>query len=109
MSTRLRELIDCLHGQSIQPTGEELADVLWLALRMGDLEATQATRQPVDVDREAGPVAPTPLSTRQTPPPSQPETSVATAVPGEEKRVPLYVESSSAAAPDTEGELVTGA
>ena len=42
MLTQLHELIDCLHGQDIRPSGEELADVLWLALRMEELDAAKA-------------------------------------------------------------------
>ena len=38
----LRQLIDCLYRQDIRPNSEELADVLWLALRIGELERVKA-------------------------------------------------------------------
>lgn len=55
MSIRLRALIARLHGQNIRPTGEELADVLWLALRMGEREAAQTAREPADGKRRHPP------------------------------------------------------
>ena len=42
MSAPLRQLIDCLYRQDIRPNSEELADVLWLALRIGELERVKA-------------------------------------------------------------------
>ncbi len=107
MSTRLRELIDRLHGQNIHPTGKELADVLWLALRMGELEAVRTTQEPAD-----GKKAPstTPIDQPVGPTPSlQLETGITTGAPVEEQRVPIYVEPSPPATPATEERPGVGA
>ncbi len=94
MSNSLRTLIDRLHGSNIHPSGEELADVLWLALRMGELEATQIAGKQADKAKEL-PTTPAKHS--------QPAPGTATTVPAGEQRVPLYVEASpSVTAPATE-------
>ncbi len=101
MSNSLRLLIDRLHGNNIHPSGEELADVLWLALRMGELETAQTILKQVDEAK----VPPTMPAEQPAEPimPSQPASGAAVTVPAEEQRVPLYVEASpSVTAPATE-------
>ncbi|MFO1434617.1 MAG: formylglycine-generating enzyme family protein [Candidatus Competibacteraceae bacterium] len=96
MPNSLRTLIDRLHGNNICPTGEELADALWLALRMGELEAAQITREQVD-EEKVPPTTPTKPSAELIPP-SQPVSSTPIKVPAEEQRIPICVEASPTAA-----------
>jgi len=104
MRTRLRALIDCLHGQHIQPTGEEIADVLWLALRMGEPTKTPSKLKRHDQGHEA------PESTEPTPgqPPAPPPGQGPNVPPPAETQLPLYAESATPTPPPVDQPL-TGA
>ena len=106
MSAPLRQLIDCLHRQDIRPASEELADVLWLALRMGELE------KPKLPSKKAGRERRSEVETEQTVPDqgagASPETGTSTIPPREELRLPLFAESVPAPAPAAD-ETTTGA
>ena len=104
MSTRPRELIGRLHGQDIHPTGEELADVLWLALRMGELEEAAKTAPP-GAGREAGPDTRPPADGSPAP---SPGTAKPDASPQPEGSVPFYAD--AAATPTVQdGKTAAGA
>ncbi|MCB1766768.1 MAG: SUMF1/EgtB/PvdO family nonheme iron enzyme, partial [Candidatus Competibacteraceae bacterium] len=102
MSALLRQLIDCLYQRDIRPTSEELADVLWLALRMDELDRANAPTTTARAETKSATQPEQPVAGQAAEPPGS-KTGGPTLPAGVEQRLPVFAETAPVSALTADG------